>query len=890
MMKKTPALFLIFLLTLATLYSSIPFSSLTVVGASETKTIGYNKAPVRPQLIFEDLANSYRLNTSSFIVEFFKGSLGYDKLYDIEGKELIYDMRLALQYYRSSGQGSWNQRGTPTTVSAEKIDEYTYKVTRYFNDFVSTVWRVEYIVSTWSQVKFTAIINSGQKDTYRLLWSLSGIVNTKNIETSTSIQFKSETTDFGGINIDWLDAYKSLGSITEKVISDVAQGRKLDLTFSIGNIDAGKSLTLDPSFGYTWTGGTQANAGTGDVAIELTSPADMSTVEYMTVYTRGYVGADNVKGYIYTSDGQADARPVTLIASTTATNLPDTTLRWYNLTFSSSVALNASQKYFFGYGAQSSVVWLYNGTEGTPEGIWDNDFNYASPDATHSSCSDMDAAIPLYITYTASGGGDSTAPTYASLSSSTTVAGASCQFNATWTDETDLATTGGYIFSTNNTGSWANDTWTAFTTNPQTVSVSKTLSSTVGDKVQWTYYANDTSNNWNQSTVTTITLTDGTNPTFGAITGNTTVAGAGVTYSCTISDNAGVSGYIASWNNTGAWVNGTWTSGSSGTLTGTHNSTVGNKVSVIFYANDTSNNWGVSSTSTFTLTDGTEPQYSSHSSSATIQDTTCLFNVTITDNGGLVTTGGYIFSTNNTGTWTNETWTAFTSNPQTISVSKTLNSTINNIVQWIWYSNDTSDNWATSTTQSLTISASTSFTVTLTGKTSAALGETIMINFTITRGGYSVSTFKLNITDNGGQTFTNYTQTYMTVSEPSAVTHTFNVTGVSDEEYNVAATPTCSGLVIVWTDSSAGGVAAGGSGDSPDNDPQQGGEVDEPTEPDPTIEWIKTNLNPTQDQLLIGIIIVIVSILVASTLTTYKVKRKAKFPDPTKVKTPKWRG
>lgn len=113
----------------------------------------------------------------------------------------------------------------------------------------------------------------------------------------------------------------------------------------------------------------------------------------------------------------------------------------------------------------------------------------------------VSTTYPTMPTY---GGGDSTAPTYSGLSTSTTVAGASCNFNATWTDETDLS---GYILSINNTGTWANETWTAFSTNPETVSVSKTLNSTATLVIGYNWYANDTSDNWNTTGIQTLTLT-----------------------------------------------------------------------------------------------------------------------------------------------------------------------------------------------------------------------------------------------------------------------------------------------------------------------------------------------------------------------------------------------
>lgn len=172
---------------------------------------------------------------------------------------------------------------------------------------------------------------------------------------------------------------------------------------------------------------------------------------------------------------------------------------------------------------------------------------------------------------------DFTSPTFASLSSSTTVASASCQFNSTWTDETSLATTGGYIFSTNNTGLWVNDTWSAFSSNPQAITVSKTLNSTVGAVIQWLYYANDTSNNWNATALQNITITAADTYTLSASWDsptNTTYPTSTVNFNVTTTGNeTGVTRQIQLLNGTspvganqtsasGSWinlVNGTYT-------------------------------------------------------------------------------------------------------------------------------------------------------------------------------------------------------------------------------------------------------------------------------------------------------------------------------------------
>lgn len=95
------------------------------------------------------------------------------------------------------------------------------------------------------------------------------------------------------------------------------------------------------------------------------------------------------------------------------------------------------------------------------------------------------------------GGEDSTAPTYSNVGTNTTVAGNPCRFSTKWTDETGLATTGGFIFGTNNTGTFTNETWSAFSANPDWSNKTKTLNSTVSIRIEWQIWANDTSNNWN---------------------------------------------------------------------------------------------------------------------------------------------------------------------------------------------------------------------------------------------------------------------------------------------------------------------------------------------------------------------------------------------------------
>jgi cyclophilin family peptidyl-prolyl cis-trans isomerase len=89
-------------------------------------------------------------------------------------------------------------------------------------------------------------------------------------------------------------------------------------------------------------------------------------------------------------------------------------------------------------------------------------------------------------------------PTYSDVSSSsTTNAGSLCTFSVLWADDANVS---GYVFETNNTGVFVNDTWTLFFdfTNRTSAyaSVTKTLNSTVGNFVSWRFWCNDTGNRW----------------------------------------------------------------------------------------------------------------------------------------------------------------------------------------------------------------------------------------------------------------------------------------------------------------------------------------------------------------------------------------------------------
>jgi len=98
-----------------------------------------------------------------------------------------------------------------------------------------------------------------------------------------------------------------------------------------------------------------------------------------------------------------------------------------------------------------------------------------------------------------------TPPQHANSGTNTTKTGSSCKFYEKWYDlKGNLSS---YIFSTNNTGSWVNDTSSTFAqVNNSWVNVTKTLNSTNNLLIGWKIYAKDTNNAWSVSSHTLTTI------------------------------------------------------------------------------------------------------------------------------------------------------------------------------------------------------------------------------------------------------------------------------------------------------------------------------------------------------------------------------------------------
>ncbi|MCK5450103.1 BspA family leucine-rich repeat surface protein, partial [Candidatus Pacearchaeota archaeon] len=114
-------------------------------------------------------------------------------------------------------------------------------------------------------------------------------------------------------------------------------------------------------------------------------------------------------------------------------------------------------------------------------------------------------------------GGLGGAPTYSLNQTNSTIAGQSTLFSIQYDDDAVLHPTGQYIFSTNNTGTWANESAVNFTATPSWANVSKILNSSVGVSVGYRWYADDNVGDVNNTGVFVLTTTDGVAPEIGFV-------------------------------------------------------------------------------------------------------------------------------------------------------------------------------------------------------------------------------------------------------------------------------------------------------------------------------------------------------------------------------------
>jgi hypothetical protein len=115
------------------------------------------------------------------------------------------------------------------------------------------------------------------------------------------------------------------------------------------------------------------------------------------------------------------------------------------------------------------------------------------------------------------------------------------------------------------------------------------------------------------------------------------------------------------------------------------------------------------------------------------------------------------FQQNNTGTWSNDSVVNFTTTPNWANVTKTLNSTLGNIISYKWYAKDNASNWNETSIFTLTTTDGTAPVTTLNTPTDNAesnnLNQTFNASFT---DNYQLANATLYIWNNTDNVFRDY--------------------------------------------------------------------------------------------------------------------------------------
>ncbi len=367
---------------------------------------------------------------------------------------------------------------------------------------------------------------------------------------------------------------------------------------------------------------------------------------------------------------------------------------------------------------------------------------------------------------------DITPPTYNSVSVDTIYSDTQATFSINVLDNSNIHPTGGYIFSTNNSGSWTNDTFVIFTETPSWANTTKSLNPNPGTNVGYRWYFNDSSGNTASTPIYTLRTEKepGSKYTINS-TGSASVYAVGTTSSnrwaagtaSSVAQRANMSlidnryarvattannrypfyrfnftieeqvftissifirftGYKTSsqtatlyvWNfATRNWVliSDIPDSPSDVTLNITNN--IGdyiddNQQLVIIAEGNRFSARGNSifvdyvSVNVLYEEDTTPPTYNSVSIDNIYSGELTIFSINISDNAALHPNGGYIFSTNNSGLWVNDSFVSFTETPSWANTTKSLNPNKETAVGYRWYLNDSSGNTASTPIYTLT--------------------------------------------------------------------------------------------------------------------------------------------------------------------------------------------
>ena len=194
--------------------------------------------------------------------------------------------------------------------------------------------------------------------------------------------------------------------------------------------------------------------------------------------------------------------------------------------------------------------------------------------------------------------------------------------------------------------------------------------------------------------------------------------------------------------------------------------------------------------------DFTSPTIGAISASSHYVGAPVTLSSTVTDQVGV----DYVIpSWNNTGTWVNQTAiNAHGSTSFLATLSGKWNSTPGTVVSAIFYANDTSNNWATSSQTNFALN---SYNVTLsTSQSGLVQGDTVTIDLAVTKNGLPFTNYLANVTRDDSLLAENVTANFND-TEVRAVDHMYNVSSLFDVATGENVTFATNTLTLAWSPS-----------------------------------------------------------------------------------------
>ncbi len=233
----------------------------------------------------------------------------------------------------------------------------------------------------------------------------------------------------------------------------------------------------------------EINNGHTKVSWALVSKANSDT-DYANFYSKEYLD-DSKLPYLIIKYSIVDIFPTPKITSFSPSNLTP------------SITQNTTASFNVTTDQQVSSTWYLNGAnQNNNAQAWSHTWNMTGQyNVTYVGSNGNGSVSIMWNVMVAINFIDLTPPKFSKNSTSPIMSGQAVEHRLFWTDETNLS---GYIFSFDNgKGIFVNDTWTRWFGTPQTAwsNVTKIINSSDSSQIRWKVYANDTSNNWEASSI-----------------------------------------------------------------------------------------------------------------------------------------------------------------------------------------------------------------------------------------------------------------------------------------------------------------------------------------------------------------------------------------------------